>query len=155
MPQPPYFKPHNTRMTRRAFFCDYRAPGFFMIPITTAAGTPPLGRLTTESGSHLVILSPLGELIRKHIENFTAAAPEIHIPTYVIMQYHIHMLLHVRQHLPRHLGKIIGAFKGHISSEYAACGGYTTVTPLFAPKFHDRIVTKKRTTGDLCPLHRR
>lgn len=143
MPTPPYYKPLKPRMTRRAFFCDYRAPGFFMITITAAAGTPPLGRLSTDGGTPQIILSPLGELIRQSIENFTANTPEIHIPTYIIMPDHFHMLLHVRRHLHRHLGRIIGAFKGGISGRHAQLTGATEVTPLFKPKFHDRIVTRR------------
>lgn len=130
-------------MTRRAFFCDYRAPGFFMITITAAAGTPPLGHLSTDSCTPQIILSPLGELIRQSIENFTANTPEIRIPTYIIMPDHFHMLLHVRQRLPRHLGRIIGAFKGGISGRHAQLAGAPEVTPLFKPKFHYRIVTRR------------
>lgn len=123
MPTPPYYKPLKPRMTRRAFFCDYRAPGFFMITITAAAGTPPLGHLSTDSCTPQIILSPLGELIRQSIENFTANTPEIRIPTYIIMPDHFHMLLHVRQRLPRHLGRIIGAFKGgNLRPTRTTCG---------------------------------
>lgn len=143
MPTPTYYKPLKPRMTRRAFFCDYRAPGFFMITITAAAGTPPLGRLSTDGGSPQIILSPLGELIRQSIETFTANTPEIHIPAYIIMPDHFHMILHVRQRLPRHLGRIIGAFKGEISGRHAQLAGAPEVTPLFKPKFHDRIVTRR------------
>ncbi len=141
MPQPPYFKPHKPRMTRRAFFRDYQAPGFYMITITAAAGTPPLGSLIIRDGTPLVTLSPLGDLIYLTIGDFPQVTPQIRIITFIIMPDHIHMLVHVRERLPRHLGRIIGAFKGPISSAYARQTGAPT-TPLFTQKFHDRIVNK-------------
>ena len=80
-------------------------------------------------------------------------ASAIEIRNYVVMPDHVHILLQIHERLPKHIGKYIAWFKLQCDDRYQELQRVTTDrlvladdpasknTPLFAPEYHDRILT--------------
>ena len=93
----------------RAKWMDYRSPSIMMVTIVTTKRLPILGKLQGEN----IILTELGQKVAEEIKRIPTynGAESIEIYSYVIMPDHVHILLHIHEHLPRHLGYYIRWFK--------------------------------------------
>ena len=122
---------------------DYRSPSIMMVTIVTTKRLPLLGKLQGEN----IILTELGQKVAEEIKRIPTynGAESIEIYSYVIMPDHVHILLHIHEHLPRHVGYYIRWFK-----KQCTCIGLALAVPsarnhvsLFAPQYHDRLLKGK------------
>ena len=160
----------KTSNHRRANWLDYQDPTILLLTLVTTNRLPLFGHLQGEK----IVRSTLGQQIAEEIERIPSHqdASAIEIYSYVIMPDHVHILLHIHERLPKHIGKYIYWFKVRCSKLYSAgnrraldlqsptvsqvtadypAGKATTPPPLFAPEYHDRILTHK---GQLAAMNR-
>lgn len=141
-PEYPFNKELKHRNTRRAAFCNYLDPGFFMITITSAPGIPAFSAISGTPEAPIVSYSRLGAVIRDKIESIPSYTPQLNVIEYVVMPDHIHILLEVAVRLPRHLGKVIGGFMGGCTVGARKAGIITDEASVFEKNYHDRAMTK-------------
>lgn len=129
--------------TPRAKWMDYRSPSVMMITIVTNKRLPLLGKLHGEN----IILTELGQKVAEEIKRIPTynGAESIEIYSYVIMPDHVHILLHIHEHLPRHVGYYIRWFKKQCTyiGLALAVPSARNHSPLFAPDYHDRLLKGK------------
>lgn len=127
----------------RAKWMDYRSPSIMMVTIVTTKRLPLLGKLQGEN----IILTELGQKVAEEIKRIPTynGAESIEIYSYVIMPDHVHILLHIHEHLPRHLGYYIRWFKKQCTyiGLALAVPSASDHNPLFAPDYHDRLLKGK------------
>ena len=127
----------------RAKWMDYQSPSVMMITIVTNKRLPLLGKLHGEN----IILTELGQKVAEEIKRIPTynGAESIEIYSYVIMPDHVHILLHIHEHLPRHLGYYIRWFKKQCTyiGLALALPSARNHSPLFAPDYHDRLLKGK------------
>lgn len=127
----------------RAKWMDYRSPSIMMVTIVTTKRLPILGKLQGEN----IILTELGQKVAEEIKRIPTynGAESIEIYSYVIMPDHVHILLHIHEHLPRHLGYYIRWFKKQCTyiGLALAVPSARNHSPLFAPDYHDRLLKGK------------
>ena len=154
----------------RARWMDYKDPSVMMLTLVTNQRLPLLGELIGEK----IVLTPLGKQVAQEIERIPTYkdATAIEIYHYVIMPDHVHILLRIHDKLPKHIGRYLYWFKVRCSHYFSAenrraldlqsptvsqvtadypAGKATTPPPLFAPEYHDRILTHK---GQLAAMNR-
>ena len=135
----------NNKQNRipRAKWMDYRSPSIMMVTIVTSKRLPLLGKLQGEN----IILTELGQKVAGEIKRIPTynGAESIEIYSYVIMPDHVHILLHIHEHLPRHLGYYIRWFKKQCTyiGLALAVPSARNHSPLFAPEYHDRLLKGK------------
>lgn len=122
---------------------DYRSPSIMMVTIVTTKRLPLLGKLQGEN----IILTELGQKVAEEIKRIPTynGAESIEIYSYVIMPDHVHILLHIHEHLPRHVGYYIRWFKKQCTYKGLALAvpSARNHSPLFAPDYHDRLLKGK------------
>ena len=127
----------------RAKWMDYRSPSIMMVTIVTTKRLPLLGKLQGEN----IILTELGQKVAEEIKRIPTynGAESIEIYSYVIMPDHVHILLHIHEHLPRHVGYYIRWFKKQCTNIGLALAvpSARNHIPLFAPDYHDRLLKGK------------
>ena len=127
----------------RAKWMDYRSPSIMMVTIVTTKRLPLLGKLQGEN----IILTELGQKVAEEIKRIPTynGAESIEIYSYVIMPDHVHILLHIHEHLPRHVGYYIRWFKKQCTNIglVLAVPSASDHSPLFAPDYHDRLLKGK------------
>ena len=127
----------------RAKWMDYRSPSIMMVTIVTTKRLPLLGKLQGEN----IILTELGQKVAEEIKRIPTynGAESIEIYSYVIMPDHVHILLHIHEHLPRHLGYYIRWFKKQCTyiGLALAVPSARNHSPLFAPDYHDSLLKGK------------
>ena len=127
----------------RAKWMDYRSPSIMMVTIVTTKRLPLLGKLQGEN----IILTELGQKVAEEIKRIPTynGAESIEIYSYVIMPDHVHILLHIHEHLPRHVGYYIRWFKKQCTyiGFALAVPSASDHSPLFAPNYHDRLLKGK------------
>ena len=127
----------------RAKWMDYQSPSVMMITIVTNKRLPLLGKLHGEN----IIITELGQKVAGEIKRIPTynGAESIEIYSYVIMPDHVHILLHIHEHLPRHLGYYIRWFKKQCTyiGLALAVPSASDHSPLFAPDYHDRLLKGK------------
>ena len=127
----------------RAKWMDYQSPSVMMITIVTNKRLPLLGKLHGEN----IILTELGQKVAEEIKRIPTynGAESIEIYSYVIMPDHVHILLHIHEHLPRHVGYYIRWFKKQCTNIGLALAvpSASDHIPLFAPDYHDRLLKGK------------
>lgn len=134
---------HKSKRILRAKWMDYRSPSIMMVTIVTTKRLPLLGKLQGEN----IILTELGQKVAEEIKRIPTynGAESIEIYSYVIMPDHVHILLHIHEHLPRHVGYYIRWFKKqctYIGLALAVPSARNHVS-LFAPQYHDRLLKGK------------
>lgn len=135
----------NNKQNRipRAKWMDYRSPSIMMVTIVTSKRLPLLGKLQGEN----IILTELGQKVAEEIKRIPTynGAESIEIYSYVIMPDHVHILLHIHEHLPRHVGYYIRWFKKQCTyiGLALAVPSARNHSPLFAPEYHDRLLKGK------------
>ena len=134
---------HKSKRILRAKWMDYRSPSIMMVTIVTTKRLPLLGKLQGEN----IILTELGQKVAEEIKRIPTynGAESIEIYSYVIMPDHVHILLHIHEHLPRHVGYYIRWFKKqctYIGLALAVPSARNHVS-LFAPDYHDRLLKGK------------
>lgn len=155
----------------RAQWMDYQQPAIYLLTLVTNNRVPVLGELIGESIQCSALGTKVAQEIDRIPTYHDASAIEIY--KYVIMPDHIHILLRVKERLPKHLGRYIYWFKVRCSKLYSAektphksrfledsasrqglsntanCQDLAdfpaskTPTFLFAPEYHDRVLTGK------------
>ena len=93
-------------------------------------------------------LNTAGEIADRHWRNLPRRFSELSLDAYVIMPNHLHGILAIGDDLDGgphlSLGRIVGAYKSMVSSEYAACVRAEMFPPfdrsLWLRGFQDRIV---------------
>ena len=122
---------------------DYRSPSIMMVTIVTSKRLPLLGKLQGEN----IILTELGQKVAEEIKRIPTynGAESIEIYSYVIMPDHVHILLHIHEHLSRHVGYYIRWFKKQCTYKGLALAvpSARNHSPLFAPEYHDRLLKGK------------
>ncbi len=161
-------------MKRRCFCHDYFERGIYMITLEVAGRRPLLGKLVGEQ----IAPTPLGEAVSECWRQIPFFHPEVKLLECAVMPDHFHGLLFVRRRMARHLGEVVRGFKMGCTKAYRAMYGAqpdrptspTSARPgqlgkaepvrcaaihggdsLFAPGYHDRILTHK---GQLDTLFR-
>lgn len=146
----------SVKMKQRCFCHDYYERGIYMITLEVEGRRPILGRLE----GCAVAKTPLGESVEACWREIPHRHPEIQLLACIVMPDHFHGLLFVRTRMRRHLGEIVRGFKigctkayrlggrlsGESSSREPSFGDspYMANSPnLFAPGYHDRILTHK------------
>ena len=134
---------HKSNRIPRAKWMDYRSPSIMMVTVVTTKRLPLLGKLQGEN----IILTELGQKVAEEIKRIPTynGAESIEIYSYVIMPDHVHILLHIHEHLPRHVGYYIRWFKKqctNIGLALAVPSARNHVS-LFAPQYHDRLLKGK------------
>lgn len=136
------FKVHAPHNNRRARFHDYKAPCIYMITINKSSICPDFstldGNLTCASNPPHTVLYPVGKIIDTLIRELNSR-PEFIIHNHVIMPDHVHILWRVTQWLEKDFGYHVGLFKSRCAKFWHESGNYMASTPVFAPKFNDRI----------------
>jgi REP element-mobilizing transposase RayT len=134
---------HKSKRILRAKWMDYRSPSIMMVTIVTTKRLPLLGKLQGEN----IILTELGQKVAEEIKRIPTynGAESIEIYSYVIMPDHVHILLHIHEHLPRHVGYYIRWFKKQCTyiGLALAVPSARNHSPLFAPDYHDRLLKGK------------
>lgn len=134
---------HKSKRIPRAKWMDYRSPSIMMVTIVTTKRLPLLGKLQGEN----IILTELGQKVAEEIKRIPTynGAESIEIYSYVIMPDHVHILLHIHEHLPRHVGYYIRWFKKQCTYKGLALAvpSARNHSPLFAPDYHDRLLKGK------------
>ena len=134
---------HKSNRILRAKWMDYRSPSIMMVTIVTTKRLPLLGKLQGEN----IILTELGQKVAEEIKRIPTynGAESIEIYSYVIMPDHVHLLLHIHEHLPRHVGYYIRWFKKQCTYKGLALAvpSASDHSPLFAPDYHDRLLKGK------------
>ena len=134
---------HKSKRILRAKWMDYRSPSIMMVTIVTTKRLPLLGKLQGEN----IILTELGQKVAEEIKRIPTynGAESIEIYSYVIMPDHVHILLHIHEHLPRHVGYYIRWFKKQCTYKGLALAvpSARNHSPLFAPDYHDRLLKGK------------
>ena len=129
-------------MKRRCFCHDYFDRGIYMITLEVEGRRPLLGRLAGEQ----IAPTPLGEAVADCWRQIPRFHPEIQLLECAMMPDHFHGLLFVRRHMARHLGEVVRGFKIGCTKAYRAWSGGEPCMArdsLFAPGYHDRILTHK------------
>ena len=149
-------------MKRRCFCHDYFERGIYMITLEVAGRRPLLGKLVGER----IAPTPLGEAVSECWRQIPFFHPEVQLLECAVMPDHFHGLLFVRRRMARHLGEVVRGFKMGCTKAYRAMYGappdQSSVRPghpgkaepvrcsaihggdtLFAPGYHDRILTHK------------
>ena len=153
-------------MKRRCFCHDYFERGIYMITLEVAGRRPLLGKLVGER----IAPTPLGEAVSECWRQIPFFHPEVQLLECAVMPDHFHGLLFVRRRMARHLGEVVRGFKMGCTKAYRAIYGappdrlappdgappdqsgaqpgsvvrHTWRAPsLFAPGYHDRILTHK------------
>ena len=149
----------SAKMKRRCFCHDYYERGIYMITLEVEGRRPILGQLV---GAR-VAKTPLGERVEACWREIPRHHPKIQLLSCVVMPDHFHGLLFVRARMRRHLGEVVRGFKigctkayrlGEVLSSDSPFGDspYMANPPnLFAPGYHDRILTHR---GQLKTLFR-
>ena len=134
---------HKSKRILRAKWMDYRSPSIMMVTIVTTKRLPLLGKLQGEN----IILTELGQKVAEEIKRIPTynGAESIEIYSYVIMPDHVHILLHIHEHLPRHVGYYIRWFKKQCTyiGLALAVPSARNHSPLFAPDYHDSLLKGK------------
>ena len=134
---------HKSKRIPRAKWMDYRSPSIMMVTIVTTKRLPLLGKLQGEN----IILTELGQKVAEEIKRIPTynGAESIEIYSYVIMPDHVHILLHIHEHLPRHVGYYIRWFKKQCTyiGLALAVPSARNHSPLFAPDYHDSLLKGK------------
>ena len=135
-------------MKRRCFCHNYRERGIYMITLEVEKRLPVLGRLVGEQ----VMPTSIGKAVADCWRQIPRFHPEVQLLEFAVMPDHFHGLLFVRWKMACHLGEIVRGFKIGCTKIYRAQlndapavsgeGSYMT-QPLFAPGYHDRILTHK------------
>ena len=137
--------------SRRAHWMDSQDPSILLLTMVVSGRKPLFGELQGEQ----ISLTPLGDKVAKEIQLIPTYhdASAIEIRNYVVMPDHVHILLQIHERLPKHIGKYIAWFKLQCDDRYQELQRVTTDrlvladdpasknTPLFAPAYHDRILT--------------
>ena len=137
-------------MKRRCFCHDYYDRGIYMITLEVEGRRPLLGSLAGET----VAPTPLGEAVADCWRQIPRFHPEIQLLECAVMPDHFHGLLFVRRRMARHLGEVVRGFKMGCTKAYRAisgappdrlvrCAAIHGGGSLFAPGYHDRILTHK------------
>lgn len=137
--------------TKRAFFHDYCAPGYYLITATALPGSPrfseiPIDNRPNQKNGEMIIPnhSPLGEAIKHEILDIPVHHPEMRILRFVVMPDHIHFVLDVKERLKRKLGSELAGFFGACSKASSKFQGPDEVKTLFTPFFERIIFTKEQ-----------
>lgn len=137
--------------TKRAFFHDYCAPGYYLITATALPGSPRFSEIPYENlaeikkGTMMIPdHTPLGEAIKNEILDIPAHHPEMRIHRFVVMPDHIHFVLQVKERLKRMLGRELAGFFGACSKANSSMLGVQEVRTLFAPYFERIIFTHEQ-----------
>ena len=159
----------SVKMKQRCFCHDYYERGIYMITLEVEGRRPILGRLE----GCAVTKTPLGESVEACWREIPRRHPEIQLLACIVMPDHFHGLLFVRTRMRRHLGEIVRGFKIGCTKAYRLGGRLSGESPsreppfgdspfgdspymanppnLFAPGYHDRILTHR---GQLKTLFR-
>lgn len=126
--------PHSIKpsMKRRCFCHDYRDRGIYMITVEIEDRKPLLGALVGDT----IARTPLGEAVEACWREIPKHFPEVQLLECVVMPDHFHGLLFVRKRMAKHLGEVVRGFK-------IGCTKARLSAPLFAPGYHDRILTSR------------
>lgn len=123
-------------MKRRSEQQDYLDRGIYMVTLATEVHRPLFGTLAGspevlvgEEAPH-VVLSPLGEAVRKEWFAIPQHYPQIEAMRLCIMPDHIHGILFVHERIERHLGHVINGFKTGIRRAARELGIITEAQPL-------------------------
>ncbi len=145
----------------RAKWHDYCAPTIYMLTLVTQDRLPLLGKLEGKGTEAHIDLTPLGKAVAEEVMQMPTykGFESAEIYTYVVMPDHIHVLLRVRERIALPLGYYVGYFKRQCSKKAAgmnppsrteamvgegsALAVHPASTMLFAPEYHDRILTHK------------
>jgi hypothetical protein len=100
-------------MKRRKEGHDYHGERFYMITLAVEGRKPVLGRIegNTEEGNVRMVLSPLGEAVRKEWMRTSTVYPQVAVIGVQVMPDHIHGILYFREQTQYHLGQVIKGFK--------------------------------------------
>lgn len=129
----------------RAQWHDYHAPTIYMLTLTTVNREPMFGRLIGDVDNAEIDLTPVGKMVSEEIEQIPQykGFESTEIFRYVVMPDHIHILLYVRKTIKHPLGYYVSWFKKQCSDKGSALAANSASTPtyIFAPEYHDRILT--------------
>lgn len=112
-------------MMQRCWEHDYCAASFYMITIVTEPRRGCLSRFDARVGGapdSMLVLSPIGEVVRDVWKRTTAIYPEVDACECVVMPDHFHGILWVKERLSRHMGHVVKAFKRVSSQECRSKG---------------------------------
>lgn len=111
-----------------------------MITILKAEGMPAFSVISGTTKMPKLQLTQIGEIIKTELYALFCKYDELELIKHVIMPDHIHFIIYVKQPTTYHLGTAIGLFKGACSRRVWQLIGFAE-RPLFADRFHDRILT--------------
>ena len=160
----------NNQSLRRAPWMDYRDPSIMMMTLVTTNRQPLLGVLKGNTIERTALGQAIAEEIER-IPTYKGAE-SIEIYSYMIMPDHVHILLRIHDRLPKHIGRYLYRFKVRCSQLRSAGdrrvldsseqtgqalsiqpsvsslvpAGHPAdkgIPPLFAPEYHDRILTHR------------
>jgi len=122
----------------RCFNHDYRAPGFYMVTVTTQIRRPWFGvceymRCAPNEDGWLV-----HNLWRRIAEDY----PQIAVSTLCIMPDHVHGILHVKEQMQKPLDVAVRAFKSQATSALRKKRKDPAFT-LWSPGYNDRCVWRR------------
>ena len=122
-----------TRKRIRLNSYDYSADGAYFVTVCTDQKRCLLGSIAPDGED--VSLSACGEAVRESIMRLPAVFGEIHIPIYVIMPNHVHMIVHL-EHQTKTLSQIINYFKGNVTRKLH--------TALWQRSFYEHVIRNEK-----------
>lgn len=132
----------------RAKWHDYRSPAMYFITINKPDDCPSYGKLIFSPVPYIEY-SPVGHLISAGINELKGSHEWLKIYRHVIMPNHIHMVMHIREHIDEHLGNIIGRFKYTLTQQFHEKSFAEKDISLFRSGYNDKILTNKRSLDDV------
>lgn len=142
--KPPYYRPVEHSMHRRAAFHDYCAPGIYHLTFTALKGRPVLcaisasGEGFTKDGGIIISYTALGQCIDREIQLIAHYHPKLIVYKSVIMPDHIHLVLQVKSRLTRPLGCELTGFIAACNDAYRCVHG--GAAGRYFDNFNDRII---------------
>ena len=157
----------------RAKWHDYFSPSVYMLTLTSVNREPIFGQLIGDTQNPVISLSSIGRMVAEQIEliHTYKGFDKTEVFSSVVMPDHVHILLYVRQQLQHPLGYYVSWFKKQCSdharglnlasttvsssfgpalganspsSSSALAANSASNAPLvFAPEYHDRILTQQ------------
>lgn len=98
-------------MKRRKEDHDYHEKRFYMITLAVEGRHPILGHLESRNEHTDMVLSPLGDAIKREWMRISSIYPQVAVIALQVMPDHLHGILYVREHTDFHIGQVIKGFK--------------------------------------------
>lgn len=126
----------------RATWFDYKSPAAYLVTFSKTAKAPLLSEIHEKNKVNklcaFAVLSPLGEIVEKAIQQLPILFENMQILAYSIMPDHVHIVIKILCHTSYTLGRVVAKVKGLASAEFG--------NPIWEKGFNDKISFERQRT---------